>query len=185
MEYYVPLFSKIVDSSLWCEPDFVVKVFLTMLAKKDRDGVVRGTAFNIAQWAKKTEAEVLESLKVLSSPDTKRLEPQPNDGRRIERVEDGWLILNAEYYQKLMQKANRQQYQRNWQANNRRNRPAEGTAQKTKRKRPTASKTIAQSRAEDEGRKKRYCDALDRGDQAAADAIAAEDLPGSNNGAPT
>ncbi len=81
-----------------------------MLAKKDRDNVCRGSAFNIASWSKKTEAEVLEALKVLASPDTKRLEPQPFDGRRIEKVDDGWLILNGETYQKLMKDANRRIY---------------------------------------------------------------------------
>ncbi len=82
MSYYVPIFSKIVDSSLWTEPDFVVKVFITMLAKTDRDNICRGNAFNIAQWSKKTEAEVIEALKILASPDTRRLEPQEFEGRR-------------------------------------------------------------------------------------------------------
>lgn len=110
MTGYTPIFSKIVDSSLWCEPDNVVKIFLTMLAKKDKDNVVRGSAFNISQWAKKTEQEVLEALKILASPDTRRLEPQPFDGRRIEKVEDGWMILNGATYQALMVKINRRAY---------------------------------------------------------------------------
>ena len=117
MDFYTPIFSKIVDSSLWSEPDFVVKIYLTMLAKKDRDQVVRGTAYNIASWAKKTEQEVLTALKILSSPDKRRLEPQPHEGRRIERVEDGWLILNGKYYQDLMGQVNRRakkaQYEKN------------------------------------------------------------------------
>lgn len=116
MNYYVPVFAKIVDSSLWSEPDFVVKVFITMLVKKDKDGVVRANAFNIAQWSRKSEEEVLKALKVLSSPDKRRIEPQANDGRRIQRVEDGWLILNAGFYQDLMRQANRREYQRKKQA---------------------------------------------------------------------
>jgi hypothetical protein len=110
MNTWAPLFSKIVDSSLWCEPDFVVKVFITMLAKKDADHVVRGSAFNIATWARKTEKEALEALRILSSPDTKRLEPQPFEGRRIEKVEDGWLVLNGQGYQDLMRSINRRNY---------------------------------------------------------------------------
>jgi hypothetical protein len=110
MDFYTPIFSKIVDSSLWSEPDYVVKVFLTMLAKKDRDQIVRGSAYNIAQWAKKTEAEVLDALKILAAPDTRRLEPQPHEGRRIEHVPEGWLLLNGLYYQDLMQAVNRRAY---------------------------------------------------------------------------
>lgn len=102
MDYYTPLWSGVVDSSLWDEPDPVVKVFVTMLAIKDPDFVVRKTAYQIGRCARKTEAEVLEALEVLSSPDTKRLEPQPHEGRRLERVSDGWLILNGKKYQEKM-----------------------------------------------------------------------------------
>ncbi len=107
MDTYAVIFSKIVDSSLWDEDDLVVKVFLTMLAKKDKDQVVRGNAYMIGRWARKTEKEVLEALKVLSSPDKGRLEPQEFDGRRIEKVSDGWKILRGQYYQDLMVEVNR------------------------------------------------------------------------------
>ena len=86
-----------------------------MLAKKDADNVVRGNAFNIGSWAKKSEKETLEALKVLSSPDKKRLEPQLFDGKRIEKVGDGWLILNGKYYQDLMRSINRREYKTNKQ----------------------------------------------------------------------
>jgi hypothetical protein len=101
MDTFAPIFSKIVDSSLWDEPDYVVKVFLTMLAKKDMDHVVRGNAYNIKIWSRKTEKEVMDALKILSSPDKKRMEPQEHEGRRIKKVEDGWLILNGANYRKL------------------------------------------------------------------------------------
>jgi hypothetical protein len=34
-------------------------------------------------------------------------------------VEDGWLILNGEYYREMVKKANRQAYQARWQAEKR------------------------------------------------------------------
>lgn len=102
MSNFTPLWEKIVESSVWEESDLVVKVFITLLAKQDRDHVVRGSAYNIAKWANKTEIEVLEALKVLSEPDKRRLEPQEHEGRRIQKVEDGWLLLNGEKYQRLM-----------------------------------------------------------------------------------
>jgi len=95
---WTPLWSKIVDSSVWSEDDVVRIVFITMLAKKDSDHIVRGSAYQIGRWANKGEADVLKALKVLASPDKKRLEPQPHNGRRIEKVEDGWLMLNGEEY---------------------------------------------------------------------------------------
>lgn len=110
MNTWTPLFSKIVDSSVWCEPDHVRIVFITMLALKDADHIVRYSAFQLAQRAHKTEAEVLDAFTVLSAPDTRRLEPQPFEGRRIEKTPEGWLILNGEYYKDLMRSINRKAY---------------------------------------------------------------------------
>lgn len=162
MNTYAPLWNSIVDSSLWCEPDNVVKVFLTMMAKKDADHVVRGSAFNIAQWAKKTEKEVLAALKVLAAPDRTRLEPQPFDGRRIEKHPDGWLVLNGDKYRRMMREANRREYQRIKQAEY--------------RDRKKLGKSAAQIRAENDGRSKRFEDAHNAGNQKACDEIAAEGL---------
>jgi hypothetical protein len=102
MNSFTPIWSKIVDSSLWDEEDWVIKIFMTMLALKDSDYVYRGTAYALGRQARKTEGEILEAWKILSSPDTRRIEAQDFDGRRIESVEDGWLILNAEKYRNLV-----------------------------------------------------------------------------------
>lgn len=103
MNTWAPLWSGIVDSSIWAENDCVVKIFLTMLALKDADHVVRMNAYQIGARARKDELEVLEALKVLSSPDKKRVGPQEFEGRRIKAVEDGWLILNGAKYREMVQ----------------------------------------------------------------------------------
>lgn len=104
MNTWAPLWSGIVDSSIWAEPDYVCKVFITMLALKDSDHIVRQTAFGLGLrcWPgeKDTEERVLKALKVLAAPDKRRLEPQPHEGRRIQKVEEGWLILNGETYRR-------------------------------------------------------------------------------------
>jgi hypothetical protein len=152
MDYFTPLWSGIVDSSLWDEPDYVVKVFVTMLAIKDPDFIVRKTAYQIARQARKTEAEVLEALKILAAPDTKRLEPQPYNGRRLEKVKDGWLILNGEKYQeKMVQHFKRARWARAQAAKRERDRQKKG---------PTGSETASA---------KAYGD----GDLETADALAA------------
>lgn len=119
VDTWCPIFSKIVDSSIWDEPDFVVKIFITMLAKKDADHVVRANAYMIGKWARKTEKEVLDAFKILSSPDKKRVEPQPFDGRRIEKTNEGWLILNGEHYRDLMVAMNERARKRRWAAEKR------------------------------------------------------------------
>lgn len=152
MNTWTPLFSKIVDSSIWAEPDHVVKVFLTMLALKDADQVVRYNAFAIAQRAHKTEAEVLAALKVLSEPDRNRIEPQPHEGKRVERVDGGWLLLNGQYYEDMMRTLNRRVYktkkQREYRA----------------KSRPLPGEIGAVA-------------AMERGDEAGADRIIEESLP--------
>lgn len=101
---WAPLWSGIVMSSLWDEDDFTIKVFLTMLAVKDADHICRVTPYELWKLTKayngkeKTQEQVLEALKVLSSPDTKRRDHQEFQGRRIKAVEDGWLVLNGEKY---------------------------------------------------------------------------------------
>lgn len=137
---WAPVFSKIVDSSIWRESDTVVKVFLTMLAKKHSDHVVYANAFMIGEWAKKGEQEVLDALHVLASPDTKRIEKQPFDGRRIEKVEGGWKILNGEFYEEEMRREMLRARKAKWARENRERERAidfveQSRQQKPKRKR--------------------------------------------------
>lgn len=162
---WAPLWSNVVDSSLWCEPDFVIKVFITMLVKKDANHVVWGNAFNIGQWARKDEAEVLKALKILSSPDKRRIEPQPFEGRRIQKCEGGWLILNADKYRAEISKLKRREYKRIKQAEYRAKEREALTVQ-----------------ARNDSNSKDFVAAEGARDTKGMDAAAAKDLPGSNGG---
>ncbi|MGV1047705.1 MAG: hypothetical protein ACOYD4_04150 [Solirubrobacterales bacterium] len=116
MNTWAPLWVGIVDSSVWDEPDHVCKVFMTMLALKDADHVVRLNAYQLGRRARKTEGEVLDALRVLASPDTRRIEPQPYEGRRIQAVEDGWLVLNGAKYRAMVSEEMRKARNRRSQA---------------------------------------------------------------------
>jgi hypothetical protein len=115
---YTPIFSGIVESSLWDEEDAVVKVFLTMLALMDGDFVVRKDEYRLAFYSRKKEEEVRHALRVLAAPDKKR-PGQEHEGRRIRKVDDGWAVLNGEKYQKAMLEANRRSYMRKYMADRR------------------------------------------------------------------
>ena len=115
MNSFTPVFAQIVDSSLWSEPDYVCKVFVTLLAIKNSDHVARITAFALGRkcWPlepEKAEERAIAALKILSSPDNRRIEPQPFEGRRIEKVEDGWKVLNGQFYEDLMRETSRKVY---------------------------------------------------------------------------
>jgi len=115
MNSFAPVFSNLVESSLWSEPDFICKVFITLVVIKDSDHVARINAFSLGRkcWPlepDKSEARALEALKVLMNPDKKRIEPQPYDGRRIEKRADGYFVLNGQYYENLMRETSRKIY---------------------------------------------------------------------------
>lgn len=137
MNTWTPVWSKLPDSSVWAESKDVKILFITMLALKDRDHVVRYNAFELARKANLSEAEVLAAIEVLKSPDTRRLEPQDFEGRRIEKVEDGWLLLNGEKYRRKMQEIYRKEYKRVKQAEYRNESEPELLTAPTKVARPT------------------------------------------------
>jgi len=111
MNSFVPIFSKMVDSSVWEEPYNVRILWTTMLALKDSDHVVRYNPFMLRKRANmESEQEVMDCLAVLMAPDLKRLEPQPHQGRRIEKVDDGYLILNGQLYEDMMREISRKVY---------------------------------------------------------------------------
>jgi hypothetical protein len=132
MNTWTPLWSGIVDSSLWEESGDVVKVFVTMIASKDSDHVCRLDAYRIAKKCHFDEVKVLDILKILASPDKHRKSKQQFDGRRIKAVEDGWLILNGEKYRKMvsdeMRKARLRRAQSNYRKNHPKSNPLPGEA---------------------------------------------------------
>ena len=108
---YTKLFSEIIASTVWREPDHVRLVWITMLALKDRWHIVSASIPGLADFAKVGLEQCEEALEVLSSPDTYS-RTKENEGRRIKRVEGGWLILNGEKYRNKMSLDERREYQR-------------------------------------------------------------------------
>lgn len=96
---------------------------MALLALKDSDHVVRKNSYELHKRANITLEEVESGLEALSKPDKKR-PGQEHGGRRIEKVEDGWLILNGAAYEDMMRKLNRREYKRTWQRQYRLNGPS-------------------------------------------------------------
>ena len=95
---YNRLFTKILDSSIWLEPDSTRIVWVTLLASMDQDGFCHFSALeNLASRARVSVAKCRRAIECFESPDTNS-ENLANEGRRIERVPGGYLVLNAEYY---------------------------------------------------------------------------------------
>ena len=99
---YNKLFAKIVDSSIWLESESTRLVWLTMIAIMDQDGFVAMASIrNLSRRANLSYPKTAAAIVVLESPDDQSSDPD-NDGRRIERVPGGWLVLNAPKYRDLV-----------------------------------------------------------------------------------
>lgn len=102
---YNKLFTKILDSSIWLEPTATRIVWLTMLAAMDESGFVQFASVpNLAHRARLTIPETEEAVKCLEAPDTNSSDPE-HEGRRVERVPGGWMILNAGKYRAMVNRA--------------------------------------------------------------------------------
>ncbi len=98
---YNKLFSKIVTSSIWLEPTPTRIVWLMFIALMNEDGFVQfASPANVAHTARITDAETEQAITILESPDPNSADSD-NDGRRIERVPGGWMVLNSEKYRNL------------------------------------------------------------------------------------
>lgn len=98
---YNKLFTKILDSSIWLEPDSTRIVWMTLLASMDEDGFCAfACAANVANRARVSLEAAEAALKTLESPDPNSADPE-QDGRRIERVPGGWYVRNGPKYREL------------------------------------------------------------------------------------
>lgn len=94
---FVKLDCGIVDSTIFCEPNDVFKAWITLLAKAGADGVARITAPALALLCRVTPERANEILDQFSKPE-KHSRTQRDDGRRIQRVDGGYLVLNYAMY---------------------------------------------------------------------------------------
>ena len=97
MAGYSKLFSSIVTSSIWMEDDKTLRVWFAMLALTDARGMVEGSVPGFAHVARVSIPEMEHAIEVLSGPDPYSRTPD-NEGRRIEVVPGGWVILNYTAY---------------------------------------------------------------------------------------
>ena len=98
---YTPIFRSILTSTIWLEDPHVKVVWITMLLMCDRNGVVEGAVPGIANAAVVTVDQCREAIAVLSEPDTDSRTPE-FEGRRLEKIDGGWKILNHRKHREKM-----------------------------------------------------------------------------------
>lgn len=113
---YTKLFSSIVASTIWREDDKTRLVWITMLAMKNERHIVEASLPGLADLARVTIKECEAAIGKLESKD-KYSRNQQHGGRRIEKVEGGWMILNGEYYRHQMSLEDKREYQKLYHRN--------------------------------------------------------------------
>lgn len=120
MSSFTKLFNSIVTSTIWDEPDHVRLLWVTMMAMATKGGVVEASIPGLARLARISVDQCEDGLQRLSSPD-KYSRTEEREGRRIEKVDGGWRLINYEKYRNMLSQEERRQYktlkQRQYRAN--------------------------------------------------------------------
>lgn len=129
---YVKLFESILESTVWQEDLHVKIVWITILAMKDRDGVVAASVPGLARRAGVNVQQCEDALNKFLAPD-KYSRTKEHEGRRIEAIDGGWYVLNHDKYRDLLD------------ADDQREKAAE--RQRRKRERDAASRDVTPGHA--------------------------------------
>lgn len=115
MSGYTKLFSSIIASTIWREPNHVRCVWVTMLAMSDKNGIVEASIPGLADMARVTVQECEEALARFREPDPYS-RTKDHDGRRIADVDGGFQLLNHAKYRDMLTAEDRREYQRQYRA---------------------------------------------------------------------
>ena len=109
MAGYTKLFSSIIASTIWREDDKTRIVWITMLAMSDKNGIVEASVPGLADFSRVTVEEARAAVAKLEGPDPDSRTPD-FEGRRIEKVEGGWRLLNHAKYRAKLNADDRREY---------------------------------------------------------------------------
>lgn len=108
---YSKLDGGIIHSTLWSEPHDVRVTWITLLAVTDATGYVRMAIPALAKLVGISIERTEEILDILHSPD-KYSRTKEHDGRRLETVDGGWVILNYPKYREGLKNPDPNLYER-------------------------------------------------------------------------
>lgn len=97
MSNYTKLFASIIHSSVWQLDRHVKLVWVTMLAMKNRDGIVEASVPGIAAAAGVSLPEAEQALALFMAPDP-HSRTETDSGRRVRKVPGGWFVINHDEY---------------------------------------------------------------------------------------
>lgn len=150
MTGFTKLWSEILSSSIWNEDDKVRIVWITMLAAMGPDYMVRASVGGLAHMARVSKEACEHALTVLTSPDPDS-RSQDNEGRRVQKVDGGFFILNGGKYREARSHDERKVYMANYMKEYRRRQAERKLSRKQRKQNVNACKPpLAQAEAEAE-----------------------------------
>lgn len=105
---YTKLFNSIVTSTIWLEDDRTRIVWITMLAMADKNGEVPGSVPGIARIAGVPTEDCRTAINKFLAPDPDS-RTKTDEGRRIEEIDGGWVIINHTKYRNLASDSDRKE----------------------------------------------------------------------------
>jgi hypothetical protein len=114
-EYFVKVYASILDSSVWDHDAETRIVWITLLAMADASGKIHASVPGIANRARVSLEKTEQALDIFQQPDPYSRN-QAFDGRRLERIDRDWLILNYPEHRSrhLMRKEAERARKRRW-----------------------------------------------------------------------
>ena len=97
MANYTKLFNSIITSTIWTEDDKTRIVWITMLAIADQHGEVQASIPGLARVSGVSLEAAENAINKFLAPDPYSRTPD-DEGRRIEKIEGGWALLNHGKY---------------------------------------------------------------------------------------
>src|SRR4030095_10381641 len=118
---FTKLFNTIVTSTMWREDNETRLLWITLLALSDRHGEVSASIPGLAHVANISEEGCRRGITKLESPDPDS-RTETAEGRRITKIDGGWMIINYPLYRQMLNAEERKEYKRIKEAEYRRRR---------------------------------------------------------------
>ena len=110
---WIKLFGQIITSSIWEEPLHVRVTWFMFMAQCGMDGIAYISEASVARTANITQEQAEEALRTLQSPDPKSRSAKW-DGRRIEKCDGGFRVLNYFEYRGINTPEKKSAYMRGY-----------------------------------------------------------------------
>lgn len=123
---FTKVFAELTSSSVWNLPYPHRIVWTALMSNCQMDGIVRVSWDSVWRLANVTPEEAEDALRAFLEPDEMSRSPE-HDGRRIQRVDGGIMLLNYMKYRERLSPESRRQYMRDYMRRKR----AENRGEKT------------------------------------------------------